>query len=1030
MLITDTAVKRPVFATVISLLLLAFGSLAFERLPLREYPDVDAPIASISTRYSGASAAVIESRITKVLEDRIASVEGIKNISSSSKDGVSNITVEFKQNINIDSATNDIRDRVAGILGGLPDEATAPQIRKQDANARPILWLSLVSERHDLMELTDFSQRYLKNRLSVLDGVADIIIGGGLDYAMRIWLDHQALAARNLTVSDVEDAINRENIELPAGSINSADLDFTVRIQRNFKSADDFRRLVIAQGDNQSVIRLEEVARIEVAPDESRNFYTNNGLPTVGLGIVKQSTANTLAVARQARAEMELIGSTLPEGMDIRLSFDSSIFIESAIDEVYLTLAIAAVLVVLVIYLFLGDLRATIVPAVAVPISLIATFIALYALGYSVNLLTLLAMVLAIGLVVDDAIVVLENIHRRITHKGEPPLLAAFRGSRQVGFAVVATTLVLVAVFVPITMMDGKVGRLFGEFAIAMAAAVIFSSLVALTLSPVLCSVLLKQDQSGGRLDQWLNQLASIYRRSLNKSLRHPVLVALIFLCCLLVAFLSYQALPQEFSPREDRGNLMVQFQAPEGASYAYTVKAIRQAETILMDYVEKKEFFRLIMRSPANFDGSETFNSGMAIIILEPWGERRSVTEIASELQGRLNAIPQLRSFVISPQGLSGGQGNQPVQFVLGGSSYEELAQWRDLMLDEARRIPGLVRLNHDYRETKPQLRIQIDHNRAGELGVSVRDISRTLETFFGGRSNTTFIFKGEERNVILEGERRSQIDVSKLRELFVRSGRSGELVSLANLVSVEEFADAASLNRYNRTRAITLTAGLAPDYTLGEALQELEALVYQQLPPDSQIGYKQESLEFKQSSSSGMGIFIAALLIVYLVLAAQFESFVHPVIILVTVPLAVMGALLGLLLTDQSVNIYSQIAVVMLIGLAAKNGILIVEFANQLRDKGRDFETALLEACELRMRPILMTAVTTIMGALPLVLASGAGSESRFVIGVVVISGIVLATLLTLFVVPAAYSALARGTRSPGAVSGELEGLIREAE
>jgi multidrug efflux pump len=366
----------------------------------------------------------------------------------------------------------------------------------------------------------------------------------------------------------------------------------------------------------------------------------------------------------------------------------------------------------------------------------------------------------------------------------------------------------------------------------------------------------------------------------------------------------------------------------------------------------------------------------------------------------------------------------------VLGGSSYEELAQWRDLMLDEARRIPGLVRLNHDYRETKPQLRIQIDHNRAGELGVSVRDISRTLETFFGGRSNTTFIFKGEERNVILEGERRSQIDVSKLRELFVRSGRSGELVSLANLVSVEEFADAASLNRYNRTRAITLTAGLAPDYTLGEALQELEALVYQQLPPDSQIGYKQESLEFKQSSSSGMGIFIAALLIVYLVLAAQFESFVHPVIILVTVPLAVMGALLGLLLTDQSVNIYSQIAVVMLIGLAAKNGILIVEVANQLRDKGRDFETALLEACELRMRPILMTAVTTIMGALPLVLASGAGSESRFVIGVVVISGIVLATLLTLFVVPAAYSALARGTRSPGAVSGELEGLIREAE
>ena len=1034
MILSDVSVRRPVLASVMSLLLIAFGIVAFDRLPLREYPDIDPPVVSIETVYRGAAANVVESRITQVIEDRISGVEGIRFIESTSEDGRSVITVEFNVSRDIDGAANDIRDRVSTVLDDLPVEADPPEIQKVDSNEDVIMWLNLVSDRMTVPELSDYARRYLVDRFSVLDGVARVRVGGGQTFAMRIWLDRRELAARGMAVADVENALRAENLELPAGSLDSVDRQFTVRMARSFRTADDFAQLVLARGDDGYLVRLGDVARVEKGAEETRTFFRGNGVPMVGIGIIKQSTANTIAVADAAKAEMERINPTLPEGMQIKQSYDTSVFVRGAIAEVYKTLGIAIGLVVLVIFVFLGGLRATLVPAVTVPVSLIATFLVLWALGFSINILTLLALVLAIGLVVDDAIVVLENIHRRMEQYGESRLVAAFNGTRQVGFAVIATTVVLVAVFVPIAFLQGDVGRLFSEFALTMAAAVAFSSFVALSLSPMLASQILPRHDRQVRLTVWVDRgfggIRDGYLWLLRGVLHHKWIIGLVFIGILGGSYWLLQQIPGEYAPKEDRGAFFVLVNGPEGATYEYMQEYMDEIERRLMPLVESGEVTRLLVRAPRTFSNFAIFNSGIVIHVLDDWNKRRPAWAIMDDIRKRLSDLSGVRAFPVMRQGF-GKRIQKPVQFVIGGGTYAELTEWRDILLDRIEQSnPGLEGVDWDYKETKPQLQVLIDYDRAADLGVTVGDIGRTLETMLGSRQVTTYIEEGEEYDVILEGERDAQRTPTDLSNLYVRSQRSGQLIPLANLVRLEEVADSIKLNRYNRVRAITIEANLADNLPLGDALAYLEGLVRDNLPGKVIIDYKGQSQDFRATGESILFVLVLGSVVVFLVLAAQFESWIHPLVIMLTVPLAMAGALLGLYLGGFSLNLYSQIGLIMLVGLAAKNGILIVEFANQLRDQGEAFHDALLEATRVRFRPIVMTGITTAAGSLPLLLSSGAGAETRAVIGTVILYGVLAATLFTLFVVPVAYDLLARHTGSPKAQMRRLEVELGEQE
>ncbi len=1026
MLLSDVSIKRPVFASVISLLLIAFGLVAFDRLTLREYPNIDPPVVSIRTNYPGAAANIVETRITKVIEDRISGVEGIRYIESSSENGVSNIVVQFDTGHNMDSAANDIRDRVARALGNLPDEADPPEVQKVSSDEDVILWFNFEGENMSMPELSDYAQRYLVDRFSVIDGVARVRIGGEQRYAMRVWLDRRELAARNLTVNDVEAALRAENIELPAGSIESLERQFTVRMARSYRSVEQFSQLVVHRGDDGHLIRLGDIAKVEKGTEEDRNLFRGNGVTQVGIGIVKQSTANTIDVARGVKAERDKINAILPKGMSLEDSYDSSIFVERAIHEVYITLAIAIVLVILVIYLFLGSIRAMLVPAVAVPVSIIATFTVLAAMDFSVNMLTLLALVLAIGLVVDDAIVVLENIVRHIEEKGKKPLLAAYDGSREVGFAVIATTLVLIAIFVPIVFLKGDMGRLFSEFAITMAAAVGFSALIALTLSPMLASKVLTHHEHKNKfvekVNGWMMAMRIRYMAAIRTCLRHTKAIVAGFAILLLGAFFLAQQIPSEYAPREDRGTFFVMVNGPEGASYSYMEEYMTEIENRMMKYVDSGEITRLMVRAPRSFGVTESFNSGMIIAVMNDWSLRRDAFVVMDEIRKKLADLPGVTAAPVMRQGF-GSQAQKPVQFVLGGGTYEELAKWRDILLEKIEQNnPGLTGIDWDYKETKPQVEVVIDTNRAADLGVSVSNIGRTLEAMLGSRRATTYIDDGEEYDVILQGERHEQRTTTSLQNMYVRSEHSGELIPLSNLVTLKEVADASRLNRYNRMRSLTIEANLADNLALGDALTHLNGLVREHLPATAIVDYKGLSRDFQSSGGSVAFIFVLGILITFLVLAAQFESYVHPFVIMLTVPLAILGGMLGLYLSGSSFNLYSQIGLLMLIGLAAKNGILIVEFANQLRDRGVEFTEALLEAASARLRPILMTSLTAVAGAIPLVISSGAGAETRFVIGIVVISGVLVATVLTLFLVPVAYSLLARKTGSPGDVERNL--------
>lgn len=1020
MKITDTAVKRPIFAIVINLLLLTFGLVAFTMLPLREYPDIDTPVVSVSTSYPGANAEVVETKITQIIENQISGIEGIKSITSSSRNGSSNITIEFNIDRDIDAAANDVRERVSRAQDRLPDQVRPPEVSKSNSDESPIAWFVLNSQSMDSLQLSDYAQRYIVDRLAVVDGVSNVRIGGERKYAMKIWLDRKAMAARGITTGDIEQVLRNENVELPAGEIESVDRDFAVRIARSYKSQADFHNLVIKRGEFGYLVRLGEVAEVKLEAADDESMFRGNGRNMIGLGIVKQAKANTLEVVDNARAELEKIKRNLPQGTTIEDSYDSSIFIRESINEVYRTLAIAMILVVLVIYAFLGNIRATLIPAVTVPVALVATFMFLLAMNYSINLLTLLALVLAIGLVVDDAIVMLENIHRR-TELGEPPLLAAYRGAREVGFAVIATTLVLVAVFVPLVFMEGRIGALFTEFAMAVSAAVIFSSVTALTLSPALCSKFLKKNQSENAFSRWMDKsfgkIEAGYQRILRNNIQTSWGLLIVLVLAAVASIQLFKLIPSELTPKEDRGTFFVMMNGPEGASYENNAANMEQIEQRLLPYLEQGELSRVLVRVPG-WGGQ----GGVAIVGMADWDERkRSTWQVMNEISAKMGEVTDVRAFAIMRRGIGGGGNSRPVEFVLQGNDYEELADWRDRIIAKAQKNRGLVRIDHDYKETFPQFLISIDKAKAADLGISVNDVGKTLETMLGQRRVTTFIDRGEEYDVILKGEKSDFGSPADIANIYVKS-RTGTLVPLDSLVTLTEQATSARLNRYNRMRAITISANLADNYTLEEALTFLNQVAMEENTHDGAIDYKGESQLFYEGASAMTYVFILALTVTFLVLAAQFESFVHPFVIMLTVPLGLVGALLGLYLTDNTINIYSQIGIVMLIGLSAKNGILIVEFSNQLRDRGVEFKEAVIQASTQRLRPIIMTSLTTVMSAIPLVLATGPGAESRAVIGVVVFAGVSAATILTLFVVPTAYMALARRTTSPEALAKQL--------
>ena len=1029
MILSEQSVRRPVFASVISLLLVILGLAAMSNLPVRQYPDVDSPVVSVEVSYRGASAEVVETKVTQVLEDAVSGIEGVEKLESTSRDERADVRIEFSLDRDIDAAANDVRDRVSRVVDQLPTEADAPEISKADSNSDSVMWLNLTSDRLSGLEITDFADRFLVDRFSTVQGVARVRISGARRYAMRIWLEREALAARGLTVTDVESALRAENIELPAGRLESTQREFTLRTDTGFVTDDDFRRLVIGRGADGQLVRLAEVAEVRVGAENERSIARANGVPAVSLGIEQLSKANSVLVSRAVRAELENVQNDLPEGMVLSVNYDRSEFIEASMNEVYKALAVALALVLVVIYVFLGSFRATLIPAIVVPVSVVATFIVMGAMGYTINILTLLGLVLAIGLVVDDAIVVLENIYRRI-EEGQKPLLAALDGSREIGFAVIATTLVLVSVFVPLSFIEGDIGRLFREFGITLAAAVIFSSLVALTLTPMLCSKLLKGRQLRRGLarsvDQFFTRLTGAYRRFLDRVLNYPWFGLLGVVLISLAAVGLLRTLPTEYAPSEDRGSIWVILRAPEGASLEYTDRFTRQMEAVVAQETgEDGPVLRYLTRLPGGW-GSAAVNSSRLIVLLKHWDEREETDRaIAARINSGLVDIPGARAFGRTPRALGVRGGGTPIELVLGGPDYETLREWRDDMLVAMEQMPELVDPDSDYQERKPQMNISVDRDRAGTLGVSLSAIGRTLETMLGSRVVTTYVDRGREYNVVLQGQDSDRASVEDLTNLYVRSEQTGSLIPLSNLVQIAEEAGPGELNRFNRMRAITLTADLAPGVRLGEAIDALTEVAESTLPPSARIGWDGESQDFLDSGSSLAITFALALLIVFLVLAAQFESFVNPLIILVTVPLALSGALLGLWALGGTINVFSQIGAILLIGLSAKNGVLIVEFANQLRDRGMGLRESILEASSVRLRPILMTSACTTFGAMPLLLASGAGAESREPIGIVVVFGVTLSAFLTLVAVPALYLLFARKTRSPQHVSRAIDAL-----
>jgi len=1005
MTLPETCIKRPVFATVLSLAVLLIGAISYTRLPVREYPKIDEPVVSVSTIYRGASAEVVESQITKPLEDSLSGIEGVELMTSQSRSETSRINVRFRLTRDPDAAAADVRDKVARVRNRMPESADDSVIAKVEADAFPILYIGVESGQISQLDATDYINRYIKPRLSVLPGAADVRVFGERKITMRIEINRARLAGYRLTVQDVEDALRRQNAEIPAGRIESESREFAVVAETDLQSTEQFANAIIANVGGYPV-RIRDVATAVVAPADERVISRFNGKPAINIGVVKQSTGNPLELSKAVRAEVDAINQNLPGGMKLTVAYDSSLFIERSISSVFETIGEAILLVVLVIFFFLRSFRATLIPIVTIPVALIGAFALMYVFNFTINTLTLLAMVLAIGLVVDDAIVVLENIFRHI-EEGIPRRKAALQGAREIAFAVIAMTLTLTAVFAPLAFATGRTGRLFIEFALTLAGAVLVSGFVALTLSPMLCSILLRHEKKHSWIynviERFLQGLGQAYRRALAATLGAPVLVAIAWVAVAGFGALLFTQLKAELTPSEDRGVIFGIVSSPQGATVRYTSENTRPLEELYTQIPEAAAWSAI--------SGFPTVADGNAILRLKPWEERtRRQQQITDELRPKFAQIPGVIAFPVNPPSLGQSPRSTAIEYVIMSQvPYAELARTTEQFIAEMRNYPGVQNLQMDLRLNTPEVRVAVKRDKLADLAINVDTVGRTLETLLGGRQVTRFKKDGEQYDVIVWAGDRDRASPSDISDMYVR-GRNGEMVQLANLVEVREGVSPASLNHFNRLRSVKVTGTLAPGYTIQDALKAMDATAKTLLPPTAQTDLDGQSREFRASGKEIYFTFVLALLFIYLVLSAQFESFVHPFVIMLSVPLSMTGALFTLWLTGGTLNIYSQVGLITLIGLITKHGILIVEFTNQLRDKGQDMMTAVQEAAVLRLRPILMTTGAMVLGALPLALAHGAGAESRIQIGWVIVGGMSFGTLLTLFVVPTAYTLLAR--------------------
>jgi len=1036
MFITELSIKRPTVSWVMSLILIIFGLFVFWKLPVRELPDgIQPPVVQVQVGYKSAAASIVDQEVTQIVEDVIGGAEGIKNIDSKSENGRSTINIEFDTSIDLDNAANDIRERVARIVDNLPSESDPPQILKRAAGFTTTMWLSLSSSTWSDLELGDYAERFLVDQFSSVKNVGQIRVGGLRELSIRVWVDPIRLAANDLTIQEVEIALRGENIRLPAGTLEADNIDLTLNLDKSYDDIDAIKQLPIKKTDNQ-VILLSDVANVEFGPVSEKTLFKAQtkdqlNLKTVGIGIYARSGASTVELSKDIKKKIEQVKKSLPKALDLRVAFNRANYVEAAIEEVYKTLLIAFILVVIIIYLFLGNLKAVIVPAIALPVSLIASFLGLYIFGLSINIFVLLSFILAIGIITDDSVIMTDAIYRRIEN-GETPLVAAYRGSKQISFAIIATTLILVAVFLPLIFIEGISGTLFRETAIALSFSIVVSSFVALTLSPMLASKFLHKQTSKKVFIQKFERIflifANFYKETLNIIVNRTKTVSIFIFFIVVASVLLFSFAKKELLPIEDRGVYLIIGSTDEGSSFEYTQNQAQKVEARLIPLLqtEGSPYSRFIMRVPGFGSSANSFNSFIIIALLDDWKNRKKDSQtVLREAIGKIVTLPQALAFPISPQSIRTSSYNKPVQMVIYGSTYEELEEIQNNIIRKLRSNKNLNRIESDYSRNKPEVKLIINKNKAKDLGVSTKAIGQTLETLYGGKKITTFNKLGKEYPIIVQqylSDRRNKDGISKI---FVRSETSGKLISLANLVSFKEEGSAKLLARYNRQPAVTISSNITEEYTLTEAIKYFEQ-VMMDLAPENQITWKGKSEEIKETSNELFIIFALALLTAYLVMAATFNSFIHPFIIILTVPLAIFGGLIFILFLNSSVNIFSQIALIILIGISTKNSILIVDYANQIRTAGKNIEVAVKEACAVRFRPIIMTSLSTMIAMMPLVVGNigpGAGEGSRLAVGSTILGGMIISTFFTLYVTPSMYLALAKNTKRIDAVDLELK-------
>ena len=1032
MYITDLSIRRPVVSWVLSLILIVFGIFVFWKLPVRELPSgLQPPVVQVKVDYKSASAPIIDEEVTQVIEDVIGGAEGIKNIDSKSENGKSTINIEFDTEIDLDDAANDIRERVARVVDSLPSESKPPQILKQAAGFTTTMWLALSSSTWSDLELGDYAERYLVDQFSSVKNVGRILVGGLRELSVRVWIDPVKLAANNLTIQEVEGALRNENVSLPAGTLEASNIDLTINLDKSYNDLEKLKQLPIKKSKD-NLVRLSDVANIEFGPVSEKALFRAQSknalnLKTVGIGVYARSGASTVELSKEIKKKVKELKKNLPEGLNLEIAFNRATYIGAAINEVYKTLIIAFVLVVIIIYLFLGNLKAVIVPAVALPVSLIATFLGIYLFGLSINIFVLLSFILAIGIITDDSVIMTDAIYRRIEN-GETPLVAAYKGSKQITFAIIATTLILVAVFLPLIFIEGIAGTLFRETAIALSFAIVVSSFVALTLSPMLGSKFLDKKTKTNffvvKFDKFFKGFSNFYQETLIFWLDKKKTIITFIILIIIGSGLLYNFTKKELLPIEDRGAYLVIGFTDEGSSFQYTQKRAEDIEKRLIPLLQAEDspYNRFLMIVP----GFGSDNSFIIIALLDNWKNRKQNSQIIMrQAIGKIVTVPQTLAFPISPQAIRVSNYNKPVQMVILGTSYEELQKIQTDVIRKLRQNKNLFQIESDYSRNKPEVKLLINKNKTKDLGISTQSIGQTLETLYGGKTVTKFNKLGKEYPIILQQYLDNRKNKESLSKIFVRSENTGRLVSLANLVDFKEEGSANKLSRYNRQRAVTISANISESYTLSEAIKYLEKTMTE-VAPENQITWKGKSEELKETSNELYIIFALALLTAFLVMAATFNSFVHPFVIVLTVPLAVFGGLVFILFLNSSINIFSQIALVILIGISTKNSILIVDYANQLRAANKDIESAVKEACDLRFRPIIMTSLSTMIAMMPLIVGNigpGAGEGSRLAVGATILGGMIISTFFTLYVTPTMYLALARNTKRIDAVDIELK-------